>query len=111
MDEWLKWWESEGSRSFSNQHPEVTALVGKIDPENGLEAPRQVPINVLALGFEPGREYTISRVEALELAKGGQFRLRVFDTDAIGRFLDPVLEKGWAAGHEKAGGQNLLPKR
>jgi hypothetical protein len=102
IDQWQKWWESEGSDSFSKQDPEVEALFGKMNPENGLEAPQHVPMEVLALSYEPGTEYKMSGEQALGLAKDGQFRLRLFDTNAIGRFLAPAAEKSWAAQHEKA---------
>jgi hypothetical protein len=111
IDEWVKWWESDGCRSFSKQHPEVHTLFGEIDPENGLQAPQNVPKNVLALGVEPGKEYMMPREDAVALAKDGKFRLRVLDTNAMGRFLDPVLETRWAAEHEKSAVHDLPPRR
>jgi hypothetical protein len=95
MDVWLGWWEAEGRDAFSRRHPEVISLFGRLEPENGLDAPRSSTKTVLVLSCEPPTEYRMEAAEAVTLAKTGKLRLRLLGDNAIGRFLDPEAERAW----------------
>jgi hypothetical protein len=93
IDSWTSWWETEGRTAFSNQHPEVKSLFGRLDPEDGLDAPNRLPNTILTTPFEPGqgKEGWLRREEAVRLAKEGKLRLRVFGNVALARSLNPSI--------------------
>ena len=94
MDSWLSWWEREGRAAFSAQHPNVAALYGRLDPENGLDALGRLPPRILTTPFDPAKrnEFWLGRDEALQLAREGKVRLRLVADSALARVLDPKAE-------------------
>jgi hypothetical protein len=103
MDAWLAWWEKAGQGTFSKRHPEVVSLFGRLEPENPLNAPGELPKTILALSCEPPKEYQMQPATALRLARAGKLRLRLWDDHAIGRFLDPEAERSWITSSENVG--------